>query len=170
MAVTSLFDTDKNGKRGTLMSLISGGFGASEDVPDFAEAQPQGAREQRSADDRMRMQEYLRGLDMMIRSSERAKISETLVRVSPAEVQGLVDKTARAKARYLAAALDTGNSENMPDSGAVRSLEAERQRHEELEAGLRALLDEMRRGNVQVEGVADEAADAATSQTTNGSS
>ncbi|SDG44557.1 hypothetical protein SAMN05216241_11323 [Limimonas halophila] len=155
MAVTSLFDTERNGKRGTLMSLLSGGFGATEDAPDI----PETDAAPRRSDDRLRMQEYLRGLDMMIRSTERAQINQTLVKVSPHEVQALVEKAAKAKARYLASALDMGNGEGMPDTGATKALEAERQRHAELDAGLRALLDEMRRGNVQVEGVADESAE-----------
>lgn len=155
MAVTSLFDGERNGKRGTLMSLLSGGFGATEDAPDI----PETDAAPRRSDDRLRMQEYLRGLDMMIRSTERAQINQTLVKVSPHEVQALVEKAAKAKARYLASALDMGGGEGMPDTGATKALEAERQRHEELDAGLRALLDEMRRGNVQVEGVANEAAD-----------
>lgn len=103
---------------------------------------------------------YLRGLEEVIRRTEREEVQETLVSVSPVEVQRLVRKAAKAKARYLAATLDTVEGDSLPDAAAIRALEAARERHEALEAGLQNLLAEMRRGNVDIAGIDDDGAHA----------
>lgn len=156
MAIATLYDHGKpgapsNGRRSNLLSLLAGGFGASEDAPDVQQAAEYQAHE-------LGLRDYLRGLELMIKRTERAQISRTLVTVTPKEIQALVEKTAKAKARYLAAALELGEGDVMPDSGDVKTLEAARERHEALEAGLRTLLGELRAGNVEVDGVVHDAA------------
>ncbi|RDD61715.1 hypothetical protein [Ferruginivarius sediminum] len=154
MAVATLFDNEKStspaqGRRGTLLSLLTGGFGAAEDAPDVQEAPAYRPYE-------LGLRDYLRGLELMIQRTERAQISRTLVTVTPKEIQTLVEKTAKAKARYLAATLEIGDGEAMPDSTSIKAMEAARERHEALEAGLRTLLGELRAGNIQVDGVVDD--------------
>jgi len=179
MAVATLFDTDKDGKSGKnswVRSVLNGGFGADAEVPRFTmPPQPAAETEERHHDtERQRNTEhqrdsqatpasaplgrsaYLRGLEEVIRRTEREEVQETLVSVSPAEVQTLVRKAAKAKARYLAAVLDTAEGESLPDSAAVKSMEAARERHEALEAGLQNLLAEMRRGSVDIQGIDED--------------
>ncbi len=167
MSVATLFQIDRNnggGKQGKdsgggagarLKSLVLNGFGASEDVPEARLSRPSVRRETGE----MRLRDYLRGLETMIRRSDEAQIRQTLVSVSPSEVQALVDKTAKSKARYIAATLDLGNGDSLPDSGAIKMLEAERERHEALDSGLRMLLAELRAGHVKVEGVSNDPTD-----------
>jgi hypothetical protein len=165
MSVATLFQIDR-GNRGEkrdkasagatgarLKSLMLNGFGASEDAPEARVPRPSVRRE--TGD--MGLRDYLRGLETMVGRSDQAQIRQTLVSVSPSEVQALVDKTAKAKARYIAATLDLGNGESLPDSGAIKMLEAERERHEALESGLRMLIAELRAGHVKVDGVSDDA-------------
>ncbi len=176
MAVATLFDTERNGKsrkQGWLRSMLNGDFGAESDLPRVtAPPRPpaEGARRQRTAPGGhaetgtetphagapLGRSAYLRGLEEVIRRTEREEVQETLVQVSPAEVQALVRKAAKAKARYLAAVLDTTEGEALPDSAAVKAMEAARERHEALEAGLQNLLAEMRRGNVDIQGIDDD--------------
>lgn len=157
MAIATVYDHGKsagpsNNRRGNLLSLLAGGFGASEDAPDVQQAAAYRPHE-------LGLRDYLRGLELMIKRSERAQISRTLVTVTPKEIQALVEKTAKAKARYLAAALELGEGDAMPDPADVKTLETARERHEALEAGLRTLLGELRAGNVEVDGVVDDAAE-----------
>ena len=180
MAVATLFDTERNGKgrrSGWLRSMLGGGFGAESDLPRVtAPPRPSGADTRRTATNGearetphadaqaggaggaspLGRSAYLRGLEEVIRRTEREEVQETLVSVSPAEVQALVRKAAKAKARYLATVLDTVEGESLPDSAAVKSMEAARERHEALEAGLQNLLAEMRRGNVDIQGIDDD--------------
>lgn len=168
MSVATLFQMDRgngNDKQGKapgdspgarLKALVSSGFGASGEVPEAA-AQPRPSV--RRSNGEMSLRDYLRGLESMIRRSDQAQIRQTLMSVSPAEIQALVDKTAKAKARYVAATLDLANSDNLPDSGAIKMLEAERERHAALESGLRTLVSELRAGHVKVEGVSDDPTD-----------
>lgn len=174
MAVATLFDGERpeartsaklNGRKSALLSLLSGSGpseSAGNDIPAF---EPEPAS---PAPRRLSLHEYLRGVDMMIRTTERAQINHTLVNVSPAEIQGLVDKTAKAKARYLASVLDAAANEGLPDAASVKAVEAARERHEALDTGLRALLEELRRGNVRVEGVGDESGHAEANGGANG--
>jgi hypothetical protein len=175
MAVATLFDSDKDGKSGKsswVRSMLTGGFGAEADVPRVAapprpaaetqerhheseaESQPTPSSTPSSAP--LGRSAYLRGLEEVIRRTEREEVQETLVSVSPAEVQTLVRKAAKAKARYLAAVLDTAEGESLPDTAAVKSMEAARERHEALEAGLQNLLAEMRRGSVDIQGIDED--------------
>ncbi len=181
MAVATLFDTERNGKsrkQGWFRSMLSGGFGAETDLPrvtapprpagdagpETSPGEPSPGAEQPEADSHpgrasaapLGRSAYLRGLEEVIRRTEREEVQETLVSVSPAEVQALVRKAAKAKARYLAAVLDTTEGEALPDSAAVKSMEAARERHEALEAGLQNLLAEMRRGNVDIQGIDED--------------
>jgi hypothetical protein len=100
------------------------------------------------------MRDYVRGLEQMIDRTEQSHINETLVEVTPREVQSLIEKAAKAKARYLALALDLADGEGLPEAKQVEALETARSRHEALQNGLTVLLAELRRGQVRVAGVA----------------
>jgi hypothetical protein len=173
MAVATLFDSDKGGKsskNGWVRAMLNGGVGAEADLPRFTMPPKPAAETEERHHDAERHREsqdapssaplgrsaYLRGLEEVIRRTEREEVQETLVSVSPAEVQSLVRKAAKAKARYLAAVLDTAEGESLPDSGAVKSMEAARERHEALETGLQNLLAEMRRGSIDIQGIDED--------------
>lgn len=176
MSAATLFDPDRlgrrlNDKRDALLSMLTGGYGANEDLPEItapprpvkapAEKTRQGTRDEGTqdgaADGSLSRGHYLRGLEEMIQRTERAEVDRTLGSVSPREVQAIVQKAAKAKARYLAAVLDVGDHDTLPDTADARTLEAARERHEALDAGVRALLAELREGNVKIKGVQDEA-------------
>ena len=173
MAVATLFESDRDGKSGKnswVRSMLNGNFGAEADLPRFTmPPQPAAETQERHHETERRAESeatpsssplgrsaYLRGLEEVIRRTEREEVQETLVSVSPAEVQTLVRKAAKAKARYLAAVLDTAEGDSLPDSAAVKSMEAARERHEALEAGLQNLLAEMRRGSVDIQGIDED--------------
>lgn len=141
-------DAARHGRRGGLLSLISGGFGASQEVPEVQRPQIRSAE--------LGLNEYLRGVERMIERSERTQVNQTLVTVTPGEVQTLVDKAAKAKARYLAAALELADGHGLPDASTIKALDAARERHAALERSVQDLLAELRRGHIHVEGVADE--------------
>jgi hypothetical protein len=153
MSAATLFEAGKlvgGHRRGGFASLFSGGFGAAQEVPQVR-ALP------RTSPGELAMRDYLRGVEQMIQRAEHAQISETLVEVTPKEIQTLVEKTAKAKARYLAATLDLAEGETLPEARNLEGLEQARQRMEEMQAGLDALLTELRRGRVKVAGVAPDA-------------
>jgi len=158
MSAATLFEGGKvanghsHGRRGSLVSFITGGFGAAQDVP---RVQPPHKHAGQLA-----MRDYLRGLEQMIVRSEHAQIQQTLVQVTPAEVQALIDKSAKAKARYLAATLELAEGDGLPESKQVETLEHARERHEAMQTGVATLLAELRRGNVQVAGVVPDAGEA----------
>jgi hypothetical protein len=175
MAVATLFETEKTrkpGKQSFFRSMIRGDFGAETDLPRVTAPPrpPQGENDAPATPNPgsgteapsrgsapLGRNAYLRGLEEVIRRTEREEVQDTLVSVSPTEVQKLVRKAAKAKARYLAAVLDGTDGEGLPDTAAVKSMEMARERHEALEAGLQNLLAEMRRGNVDIQGIDDDA-------------
>jgi len=163
MTAATLFNPDRltrriGEKREALMTLIAGGFDA--EVPQVAAPPRPGGQQTRESG--MTRGHYLRRLDELIQRTETAEIDRTLVSVSPEEIQALVEKTAKAKARYLANALDTASGETLPDPIAIEELETARQRHEALEAALRTLLSELRRGHVEIKGVREDTAEVAS--------
>lgn len=159
MSAATLFEGGKvsgtsngNGRRGSLVSLLTGGFGAAEEVPQVQVPHRHTGQ--------LAMRDYLRGVEQMIQRSDHAQINETLVEVTPKEVQALVEKSSKAKARYLAAALELTEMEGLPESNQVKNLEQARERYEAMQASVNALLSELKRGHVRVAGVApDFAAD-----------
>lgn len=158
MSAATLFDGGKLAgpnapapKRGGLVSFLAGGFGAAQEVPQARQVPPPHAGQ-------LAMRDYVRGLERMIQRTEHAQIAETLVEVTPKEIQTLVEKSAKAKARYLAAALELAEGDGLPEGKQIETLEQARQRHEAMQQGLGALMDELRRGNVRVDGVAPDLA------------
>ncbi len=155
MSAATLFDGGKiaaghaQARRGGLVSLLTGGFGAAHEVPRVHPTPPRTAGQ-------LAMRDYLRGLEQMIQRSEHAQIGETLVEVTPKEVQTLIEKSAKAKARYLAATLDLAEGEGLPEGKQIETLEQARERHDAMQRGLATLLGELRQGNVRVAGVAPD--------------
>lgn len=171
MAVANLFDHEKSRKsnrQGFFRTMLSGEFGPAADIPRVtapprpasegseAPSRNAGAAPERGSTAPLGRSAYLRGLEEVVRRTEREEVQETLVSVSPTEVQKLVRKAAKAKARYLAAVLDTSEGDGLPDSASVKAMESARERHEALETGLQNLLAEMRRGNVDIKGIDDD--------------
>lgn len=178
MAVATLFDSEKSsrgshGKRNVLRSLLVHGPGGEANAerpvapPHAAESgcAPEGHGEAQGATDAappprahdpMTRSSYLRRLEEVIRRTEQAELDETVVEVSPKEVQRLVRKAAKAKARYIAATLDAAEDDKLPDAASIKALQAARERHEAMEAGLQSLLNELRRGNIAVAGIEDD--------------
>jgi len=170
MAVATLFDSEKfsrglSAKRGVLKSfLVHGPQGDPDDAAPVApphapretsagethtDAPPPG----RSEHEALSRSDYLRRLEDVIRRTERTELDATVVEVTPREVQRLVRKAAKAKARYLAAALDAAEDDKLPDAATIKALNGARERHEVLESGLQSLLTELRRGSIAVAGL-----------------
>jgi hypothetical protein len=158
MSAATLFEAGKfvgGHRRGGFVSLLTGGFGAAQEVPQVR-ALP------RSTPGELSMRDYLRGLDRLIQQADQAQIGQTLVEVTPKEIQVLVEKTAKAKARYLAETLDLAEGETLPEAKHMDALAQSRARMEEMQAGLETLLNELRHGRIKVAGVAwrpDDVAD-----------
>jgi hypothetical protein len=103
--------------------------------------------------------DFLSALERTRARCERSQIQDTLVEVTPREVQTVIDKAAKAKARYLAAVLELAEHDALPDSKQIETLETERTRHEAMQAGVTSLLAALRAGHVQVRGVAADRRD-----------
>lgn len=96
------------------------------------------------------LSDYLHALEQTVERSERTQIRETLVEVTPREIQKVVEKAAKAKARYLAAVLDLAEVEALPEARQIETLETARTRHEAMQAGVNALTAALRAGQVNV--------------------
>lgn len=155
MTAATLFDGGKTGSRRGPFAGLFGSAGSSTD----STVQRQATQVEPPAPDDgggFGLQAYLRGLEQMIDRTERSHLTETLVEVTPREVQSLIEKSAKAKARYLALALDLADGEGLPEAKQIEALETARSRHEAMQNGLNVLLAELRRGQVRVAGVAPE--------------
>ena len=102
------------------------------------------------------LSDYLQALEQTMTRSERTQIRETLVEVTPREIQTVIEKAAKAKARYLAAVLDLAEAEALPETKQIETLETARVRHEAMQAGLTALTTALRAGQVKIAGVMPE--------------
>lgn len=100
------------------------------------------------------LSDYLQALQQTVERSERTQIRETLVEVTPREIQTVIEKAAKAKARYLAAVLDLAEVEMLPEAKQIETLETARARHEAMQAGVSALTAALRAGQIKVAGVA----------------
>jgi hypothetical protein len=101
--------------------------------------------------------DYLQALEQAVARSERTQIRETLVEVTPREIQTVIEKAAKAKARYLAAVLDLAEVEALPEAKQIETLETARLRHEAMQAGVAALTAALRAGHVKIAGVMPDA-------------
>lgn len=103
------------------------------------------------------LSDYLYALDETVARSERTQIRETLVEVTPREIQTVIEKAAKAKARYLAAVLDLAETGALPEAKQIETLETARARHEAMQAGVAALTAALRAGQVKIAGVMPDA-------------
>lgn len=103
-----------------------------------------------------RLSDYLQALEQSMIRSECTQIRETLVEVTPREIQTVIEKAAKAKARYLAAVLDLAEAEALPEAKQIETLETARLRHEAMQAGVTALTTALRAGQVKIAGVTPE--------------
>ncbi|MBK1695901.1 hypothetical protein [Rhodovibrio salinarum] len=144
MTAATIFDGGRPGNRRRPFADL---FTASDREPE-ATALP---RPDRPAEPTL--SDYLHALEQTIQRAERTQIRETLVEVTPREVQRVIEKAAKAKARYLAATLDLAEVDGLPESKQIEMLEAARTRHEAMQAGVRDLMAALRTGHVKVAGV-----------------
>jgi hypothetical protein len=93
-------------------------------------------------------------LEEAVRRTARERCRETLGTVKPAELQALADKAAKAKARYLAMALDMGEGDALPEAKQIEALDHARKRHEAMQTALDALTDALGRGQMRVATIA----------------
>jgi len=144
MTAATLFDGGRStGRRRPFADLFAGEEG---DGPAAAAPLPSPAGAPRLSD-------YLDGLARAAERSECTQIRETLVEVTPREVQRVIEKAAKAKARYLAAVLDLAEAGALPEAKQLETLETARARHEAMQAGVAALTAALRAGQVKVAGV-----------------
>ena len=147
MTAATMFDGRRSGGgRGPFADLFAS---AERDAPADATAVPAPA-------DQPCLSDYLRGLEQAAERCERTRIRETLVEVTPREINTVIEKAAKAKARYLAAVLDLAEADGLPESKQIEILEAARSRHEAMQAGVNALTAALRSGQIKVAGVMPE--------------
>jgi hypothetical protein len=155
MTAATIFD---GGRRRPFADLFAGseGEGPSRQPAPLAEpqARPTGGGEPRFAE--ASLSDYLQALEQTVARSERTQIRETLVEVTPREIQTVIEKAAKAKARYLAAVLDLAEVEALPEAKQIETLETARLRHEAMQAGVQALTTALRAGQVKIAGVMPE--------------
>jgi hypothetical protein len=99
------------------------------------------------------LSDYLQALSQATARHERTQIRDTLVEVTPREIQTVIEKAAKAKARYLAAVLDLAEVEALPEAKQIETLETARLRHEAMQAGVQALTAAINAGHVKIAGV-----------------
>jgi hypothetical protein len=146
MSAATIFDGGRpNSRRRPFADLFAGG--ESDDASAATHAPTAGPGEPPC------LSAYLQGLERAIERAQRTQIRETLVEVSPREVQRVVEKAAKAKARYLALVLEMAEHDGLPEAKQIETLESARTRHEAMQAGVDALTAALRAGHVRVTGV-----------------
>ena len=155
MTAATIFD---GGRRRPFADLFAGSEGEAQSRQPAPLAEPQarptGSGEPRFAE--ASLSDYLQALEQTVARSERTQIRETLVEVTPREIQTVIEKAAKAKARYLAAVLDLAEVEALPEAKQIETLETARLRHEAMQAGVQALTTALRAGQVKIAGVMPE--------------
>ncbi len=144
MTAATIFDGDRSGGGRRLFADLFAG--TERDAPADTTAMPAPA-------DQPCLSDYLRGLEQAAERCERTQIRETLVEVTPREIHTVIEKAAKAKARYLTAVLDLAEADGLPESKQIEILEAARARHEAMQAGVNALTTALRAGQIKVAGV-----------------
>lgn len=149
MTAATIFDGGRaGGRRRPFADLFAGTDGDGPAAPATTPTDPAFERVGEP-----RLSDYLYALDETVARSERTQIRETLVEVTPREIQTVIEKAAKAKARYLAAVLDLAETGALPEAKQIETLETARARHEALQAGVAALTAALRAGQVKVAGV-----------------
>jgi glycerol-3-phosphate O-acyltransferase len=156
MTAATIFD---GGRRRPFADLFAGSESEAPNRQPAPLAEPQ-ARPVGSGEPRFgeaSLADYLQALEQTMTRSERTQIRETLVEVTPREIQTVIEKAAKAKARYLAAVLDLAETGALPEAKQIETLETARLRHEAMQAGVAALTTALRAGQVKIAGVMPEA-------------
>jgi hypothetical protein len=155
MTAATIFD---GGRRRPFADLFAGSESEAPNRQPAPRAEPQ-ARPVASGEPRFgeaSLADYLQALEQTMTRSERTQIRETLVEVTPREIQTVIEKAAKAKARYLAAVLDLAETGALPEAKQIETLETARLRHEAMQAGVKALTTALRAGQVKIAGVMPE--------------
>ncbi|MBK1667903.1 hypothetical protein CKO28_07625 [Rhodovibrio sodomensis] len=159
MTAATIFDGGRaNGRRRPFADLFAGSEHERSAAPTMdgtggtrADASRSGTTgTQRAYPNAPSLSDYLHALDQTAARSERTQIRETLVEVTPREIQTVIEKAAKAKARYLAAVLDLAEVEALPEAKQIETLETARARHEAMQAGVAALTTALRAGQIKV--------------------
>jgi hypothetical protein len=149
MTAATMFDGGRSGgRRRPFADLFAG---TDSDGPASSTAVPAPTREPSLSD-------YQAALERTIERRERLEIRETLGTVNASELLALADKAAKAKARYLAIALELGEDDALPEAKQIEAVEHARHRHEAMQSALAALMDALSQADMRVAGAASAAA------------
>ena len=153
MTAATIFDGGRaGGRRRPFADLFAGSDSDGPAAPGSTATEPAFDRHGEP-----RLSDYLYALDQTVARSERTQIRETLVEVTPREIQTVIEKAAKAKARYLAAVLDLAETGALPEAKQIETLETARARQEAMQPGVAALTVALRAGQVKVAGVMPDA-------------